>query len=87
MNHLLDQVNMGIITWSDFCLRFTANLSYLESAMNSEDAEHYIYNLFSDEEKRRKAERKGWPYEEYDPSNVPQWEHSCLQKHNPDSNE
>lgn len=85
MNHLLDRVNMGELMWPDFCLRFAANLSYLESCINGADAEKYIIDILLSKEKQRKAREKGWFVEEFEPSQVPLWEHRYLQEHSSDS--
>ena len=85
MDYLLDQINMNHISWPDFCLRFEANLLYLESCINGVDAEEYINDLLSSKEKQRKAREKGWFVEKYEPSNVPLWEHFYLQEHASDS--
>ena len=85
MNYLLDRVNMGDLLWPDFCLRFAANLSYLESCINGIDAENYIDKLLSDKVKERKAREKGLFVEKYEPSIVPLWEYFYLQEHTSDS--
>ena len=86
MNYLLDRVNMGDLLWPDFCLRFAANLSYLESCINGTDAEKYINDILSSKSKTSKAEEKGWFVEKYDPSKAPLWEHRYLQGHSQNLN-
>ena len=84
MNYLLDQINMNHISWKDFCLRFMANLDYLESKMDSKDAKSYIANLFLDAKKRREARMAGKIVEEYNPAIVPMWEYKYYEEHTSD---
>ena len=81
MNHLLDQVNMGNLLWDEFCLRFSANLSYLELNLTAEKAESYVKNILSMEAKRQAANQKGEYVSPVDTAAEPFWEHQYLKEH------
>lgn len=83
LNYLLDQVNMGNLLWDDFCLRFTANLSYLESNLSAEETDRYIKNILSSEAQRKAVKMKGEYIAPEDASAEPYWERQYLQEHTP----
>jgi len=83
MNHLLDQVNMGDLSWEDFCLRFAANLSYLESNLSEKEADRYIKDILSSEAKSKAAKMKGEYVAPVDASTEPYWEPQYLQERTP----
>lgn len=87
MNYLLDQVNMGNISWEDFCLRFTANLSYLEEKLSSEKADSYIKGIYSAAVQRKAAKLKGEYMAPVDAASEPSWEQQYLREYAPEQTE